>query len=78
MSFIDKGLTFIIYYTEQDTEICRSKLNIEMTGSGQFEVDRRDHNVESFRLNNFNSNFDAFDKFVKLTIPLYNKFRNIN
>lgn len=78
MTFNDSGLTFIVKYTQDDTQFVKNKLNINISGHGEIEIDRRFEDVVSFRLKDFEQgNFDELDKFVKLSIKLYRKSKSV-
>lgn len=48
MKFENKGLTYSILYSEEDSKKISEKFKLNVSGSGYLEVDKRDQEVVKF------------------------------
>lgn len=65
--------THKIFFTEDDARIVKEKFDIQVSGAGYVEVDKRDQEVVGFYFENFDAEEDELEKFINLILPLYYK-----
>lgn len=74
MKFENKGLTYSILYSEEDSKKISEKFKLNVSGSGYLEVDKRDQEVIKFHFDDTpDADSDDHIRMCKIFSKLYYK-----